>query len=102
MDLFEQEGFDGFEPGRNGIFILFPDGDAVVDGAGDGGARAWSGLSWYTPLKGVHPADPYGRWTFLADGATAGNGKVENWFELLDSWFDDRSSGPGGLNRYSW
>ena len=33
--------------------------------------------------------------------ATAGNGDVENWFELLDSWFDDVSETPGGLNGYA-
>jgi hypothetical protein len=65
-------------------------------------SRAWSGLSWYTPLESYHPAGRYGRWAFLADGATAGNGKVEKWFELLDSWFDDRSAGPDGLIGYSW
>ncbi len=84
-----EEGFEGFKPDRNGIFIVFPDG------------QAWPGLSWYTPLES-EPAGPHGRWSFLADGATPGNGKVENWFELLDLWFDDPSAGSGGLNRYSW
>ncbi len=92
-----EEGFEGFRPGRNGIFVVFPDGDAVVENA-----RAWSGLSWYTPLGPDRAGDPFGGWSFLADGATAGNGQVENWFELLDAWFDDRTAGPEGLNGYAW
>jgi len=36
------------------------------------------------------------------DGATTGNGEVENWFELLDSWFDDTSGDAGGLNGHRW
>lgn len=83
-----EEGFEDFEPGSHGIFIVLPD------------AEAWSELSWYTPLAVDHPAG--GRWSFLADGATAGNGRVENWFELLDSWYDDRSAAPEGRNGYSW
>ena len=59
-------------------------------------------LCWYTPLEAGDELAPYGRWAFLADGATPGNGKVENWFELLDSWFDDPDFGPGGYNRYRW
>jgi len=37
------------------------------------------------------------------DGATAGNGVVENWFELMDAWFDEPSvEEPGGANGYVW
>ena len=62
----------------------------------------WAELAWYTPRDAEDELDPYGRWAFLEDGATPGNGQVENWFELLDLWFDDTSSDPGGLNDYSW
>lgn len=91
------EGYEAFQPGRNGIFIVFPDGDARF-----GATRAWRGLAWYTPLNPRDGLDPYGRWAFLAEGATPGNGLVENWFELLDSWFDDTTAGADGTNRYSW
>jgi clostripain len=51
---------------------------------------------WYSPL----PVDGvYGRLSWCRDGATAGNGKVENWFELLDAWFD--AAGEPGTNGYS-
>ena len=54
------------------------------------------------PLEAQDEKAPYGRWAFLADGATEGNGVVENWFELLDSWFDQDPKADGGLNRYRW
>ena len=38
-------------------------------------------------------AENYGNWSFLKDGATPGNGVVENWFELLESWFNESDSG---------
>src|SRR5262249_4089668 len=41
---------------------------------------------WYTPHSG--DGKNYGNWAFLKDGATPGNGVVENWFELLESWFN--------------
>jgi clostripain len=97
---FGMQGFDGFEPGKNGVFIVFPDGDAPSGQVA--GGRVWGELDWYTPLAAESDDEPYGRWAFLADGATAGNGKVENWFELLDSWFDDTSHGPSGCNSYAW
>lgn len=98
---FGMPGLEGFVPGENGIFIVFPDGDAEVMGH-FGTTRVWSELAWYSPLAAAEEGAEYGRWAFLEDGATPGNGEVENWFELLDSWFDDTSSGPEGLNRYRW
>jgi hypothetical protein len=62
-------------------------------------AKDWDGLAMYTPLAGQGSA--YGRWAFLTDGATAGDGKVENWFELVDAWFD-RADDSGGANGYRW
>src|SRR5262245_2091714 len=45
-----------------------------------------SAYRWYTPMKGDR--ENYGNWSFLKDGATPGNGVVENWYELLESWFN--------------
>jgi hypothetical protein len=67
-----------------------------------GSSRVWSRFGWYTPLACDGGDGPYGRWAFLADGATPDNGQVETWFELLDCWFDDTSSDPGGSNGYVW
>jgi len=94
---FGMSGLEGFVPGVNGIFIVFPDGDAIVEGT-----RVWKKLDWYTPLEARDAEASFGGWDFLGDGAVAGNGEVENWFELLDSWFDDTSLDAGGLNRYRW
>jgi len=100
LGSFGMDELVGFTPGRHGIFLVFPDGDAEwVTPRSD---RLWQELGWYTPLEGGHEGAPYGRWAFLADGAEPENGAVENWFELLDAWFDDTSESPGGLNRYAW
>jgi clostripain len=87
---FGMPGYEGFVQGENGIFLVFPD------------AQAWPNLHWYTPLAAREDGAPYGRWSFLKDGATPGNGVVENWFELLDSWYDDTSGDPAGSNGYAW
>jgi len=97
---FGMDALHGFERGKHGIFLAFPDGDGPP--GGPGASRAWQELAWYSPLEAGGEGAPYGRWAFLADGATPGNGEVENWFELLDAWFDDTSKGAKGSNRYAW
>jgi clostripain len=81
---FGMSGYKGFEAGKNGVYIVLPS-----DAAG-----CWKQLDWYTPLAGPGKS---GRWSFLKDGATPGNGVVENWFELLVTWFDE---GDTAANRY--
>lgn len=86
-----------FAPGRTGVWITFPDGDARVRTRGGDERQLWSLCRWYTP----HRADGvYGSLAWCRDGATAGNGKIENWFELLDAWFD-AGAADGGANRYA-
>lgn len=98
MDSLESEGF---EDGKSGVFIVFPDGDETSGVFGLGNSL-WSKFRWYSPLGKKGKGDPYGRWAFLADGAKPGNGAVENWFELLDSWFDPDPDSKGGTNDYRW
>lgn len=98
---FGMEGHEGFVDGKHGIFLVFPDGDAEESGP-FGTTRNWGRFAWYTPLDADGPDRPYGRWAFLLDGATPGNGEVDTWFELLDAWYDDTSDGPEGLNRYAY
>src|SRR5262249_4729210 len=74
---FGMSGYKGFEAGKNGVYIVLPSGKP----------GCWRQFRWYTPLKG--DGKTYGRLSFLRDGATPGNGVVENWFELLDLWFDE-------------
>jgi clostripain len=84
---FGMSAYKGFEAGKNGVYIVLPSGRP----------GCWRRFFWYTPLKGDGKA--YGRWSFLRDGATPGNGVVENWFELLDLWFDEPDA-RGGVNGY--
>lgn len=84
-----------FQPGRNGVYVVFPDGDRER-----GGSRLWSRLRWYGPAVQSERPDLYGGLAWCRDGATEGNGVVENWFELCDAWFDDPAARPGGLNGY--
>lgn len=82
---FGMRAYDGFEAGKSGVFIVLP----------ANAPDAWQRLAWYTPLAGG--GKDYGRWAFLADGATPNNGKVENWYELLVSWFGDAAPAAGGM-----
>ncbi len=88
---FGMSGYPGFQDGKNGVFIVLP-----LDAKG-----RWRNFKWYTPLAYEQDGKDYGHWAFLADGATPGNGKVENWFELLDCWFDEPDD-AGGVNGYRY
>ncbi len=90
ISSFGMQGHKDFLPGLNGIYMLFPD------------TEQWRDMRWYTPFEAAAEGDPYGRWSFLLDGAIADDGIVNNWFELLDSWHDDTSEDPGGINWYLW
>lgn len=89
LSSFGMSAYEGFEPGKNGIFLVAP----------TNGRRAWRQFYWYTPVEGQR--GEYGRWAFLRDGATAADGTVDNWFELLDACFDADVEG-GGYNGYRW
>jgi clostripain len=83
ISSFGMSGYKQFEAGKNGVFIVLPSGNT----------NSWRHYSWYTPIRGDRKN--YGNWSFLKDGATPGNPVVENWFELLESWFNvaDEKSG---------
>jgi len=99
---FGMKGLEGFEAGKSGVFIVFPDGDAQVKGMLGGTQKLWARFRWYSPLEAEKKTDPYGKWAFLRDGATPGNGAVESWYELLDAWFDPDPKADGGSNGYPW
>jgi clostripain len=84
---FGMSAYEQFEAGNNGVFIVLPSGTP----------DCWKQFRWYTPIRGDRKS--YGNWSFLKDGATPGNGVIENWFELLDSWFDVTDE-KGGINGY--
>jgi len=87
---FGMGAYEDFEPGKNGVYLSFPDGD----GRGSSGTH-WSRMRWYGPDRQTE-GDAYGAYAWCRDGATRGDGVVQNWFELLDRWFD----GAGDTNGY--
>ena len=106
--------FMGFVNGKNGISIFFPDGDRLFDGY-----RHWEFQWWYNSIDTDYWWSPdsnngnryYGKLGWCIDDAIVANRNVENWFEMLDAWFDyTEMSWPfeygtypyGGLNGYEW
>lgn len=88
--------YAGFEPGRHGLYIVFPGGEPTI-----GGSPQWAFFRWYHPFDQRTLRTAFGNYDWCRDGTLPGNGRVENWFELLDSWFDvDDES--GGVNLYRW
>ena len=107
--------YDDFQNGKNGIHIFFPDGDRIFEGYG---YRFWRYQWWYNSIDtndwSNNEGFYYGKLAWCIYGATSevtyGNSDVENWFEMLDAWFDyTESSWPGsdpypdgGSNGYKW
>ncbi|MCU0822671.1 MAG: clostripain, partial [Spirochaetes bacterium] len=91
----------GFTKGKNGMLIFFPDGDRLYEDD-----RFWSLQWWYnaidTTKDGLFPNQLYGKIAFCRNGAVSGNSTVENWFELLDSWFDINNLPDDDLNNYQY
>jgi clostripain len=81
---FGMPGYERFQPGKNGVFITLPSAESDRSKL----------FAWYTPAPGV--GRHHGRWAFLADGATPGNGVVESWFEMIDAWLDGPIDSAGG------
>jgi clostripain len=88
--------YKGFEGGKNGVYIVFPDGDASWRDK-----PQWAAFDWYHPDDRGHIRYAFGKYAWSADGAIRNNGVVENWFELMDSWFDTNNT-DGGVNSYRW
>jgi hypothetical protein len=65
------------------------------------GKQQWQECRWYTSLPVRGDKHFYGRWPWPG-GRHSGNGQVENWFELLDSWYDMTNDQTGGVNGYRW
>jgi clostripain len=86
LSSFGMSAYEGFEKGKHGVFIVLPEQ-----------GRDWSWFNWYSPRAGKESWS--GNWAFLADGSVADNGKVDTWYELLDSWFD-KADDKGGSNGY--
>ena len=100
---FGMSGYRGFEAGKTGVFTSFPDGDAKAGGLrlGRSTLRVWDDFDWYVPFEVKQKDANLGNLAWCRDGATPGDRVVDNWFELLDSWFDVDDEN-GGVNRYRW
>jgi len=101
VDLFIADSFAGpryenFSDGKNGIYIIFPDGNAKI-----ADTRHWATFEWYHPNDRRKLSRAFGNYAWCRNGAIEGNNKVENWFELLDFWFDLHDK-KGGFNKYRW
>lgn len=95
IDSFGMPGYAGFTAGRHGMFLHFPDGDAPLPGLSRN--RAWSRSDWYSPRPAKDHEANVGEWAWCREGAIEGDGAVQNWFELLDRWYDVADLN-GGLN----
>jgi len=85
---FGMDRYEGFRAGKNGCYVVFPDGDApAVSGT------QWARFAWLVPGEA---REGYGRYAWCRDGATEGDGVVQTWFELLDAWYD----ADGDVNGY--
>jgi len=90
---FSGEYFERFENNANGLSFFFPNGDALYYGE-----KVWKYQNWYNAKES---ANSYGRLAFCSDNAVAENGVVENYFEVLDYWFDNQND-EGGYNGYEY
>ena len=107
---FANSDFSGFTEGKSGVHIFFPDGDCLVsadiDNNGtDENVNLWYWQDWYNAIdiSGEYTDAPLGSLAWCSGGATASNGTVENWFELLDCWFDTQTIGTlSNFNYYSY
>jgi len=93
---FGMSAYSGFESGKNGLYMILPRSEAP-----DAKKKRWKQFTWYSPKTSQVGKTTFGGFDFLRDGATEGNGVVENWFELLDSWYDENDA-QGGFNAYRW
>jgi clostripain len=85
--------YRGFEQGRHGLYVIFPDGDKTDRR----GKTYWQKIHWFDALRHEDDDDAYGFYAWCYEGSIPGNQRVETWFELMDAWFD-----RGRSNGYNW
>ena len=79
----------GFVNGKSGLSIFFPDGDALFS-VDNEEIVCWDYQWWYYPFV-LDDSEGYGNLYWCKDNANKQNGIVENWFEILDFWFEEES-----------
>ncbi len=90
---------------KYGLSIFFTNGDDEYEGH-----YIFEYQWWYNADRvdesdygNIPEKNYYGEIASCRDGATAGNNDVENWFELLDAWYDTGGNGvDGGVNGYQY
>ncbi len=102
---FAGSDFTGFESGKNGISIFFPDGDRNYNDPVNGTKTHWEYQWWYNSID-TNTENSYGKLDWckydMNKNAAININIVENWFEMLDSWFDSTNDSSGGDNYYQW
>ncbi len=78
-----------YKAGKNGISIFMPFGDESSEITGESKSH-WETQFWYNPDI-IITSVSYGNLFWCKDGAIEGNNSVENWFELLDCWYDNNN-----------
>lgn len=104
---FAGSDFSGFKNGKCGISIFCPDGDKSFYSSIYWPyilSVFWHYQYWYNSIDTsfIDSSNSYGKQQWCIDNATAGDSTVKNWFELLDSWFDNTNDASGGYNYYQW
>ncbi len=98
-------GYSGaFQNRKNGVHIFFPDGDRLYYENPDWYPH-WAYQWWYNSIDTNIDYGTdflYGKLDWCIDDATPDNSIAENWFEMLDSWFDTSNDSSGGLNGYQY
>jgi len=84
---------------KSGVYLILPLGNRIYSKSG---ASFWSHSNWFHPYNQEKIGNAYGMYDWCSDGATSGNLKVDNFFELLDFLFDINNDRNGGLNKYQW
>ncbi len=88
LTSFSGNYYKRFKNNISGLSFFFPDGSRIYNEN-----RMWYSQKFYNALS---DSESYGELSFCIDNATADNGIVENYFEVLNYWFDSEKE------RYSW
>lgn len=96
--------YSGFTNGQNGLSIFCPDGDREYY-ALDGNYYPFFKRQWWYNALDTNEWNGllYGKLSWCKDNGVEGNEVVDNWFELLDCWFDEHNEDDGrGYNGYKY
>ena len=90
---------DDFDNGKSGVYQIIPRGNDIFS---QSKRSFWSHCGWFHPDDISNEQNSYGLYDWCINGATRGNNRVENFYELLDHLFDHSNDKKGGVNGYQW